>query len=319
MRAPSALRIAAALALLAAALWWAGPARVVAAARGADWRWIAASLLLVAIDRALMAYRWLALLKPLLRPPLPSAGSFLRVFFISSYLGTFLPGIGGDAVRTYALNRLDVPVADAFASVFADRLLGIVSTLLMAIAGVFLARELLQDAAIVTGLVIMAGICVTASALVFSETAGTIGLTVARWLRWRRIERLVEGAVTGVRQYAQHHRLLGFILVISLIVQVLRVLQALCLGRALGLDVPASAYFAFVPVILLVILLPISINGIGTGQVAFVALFARAGVSAAEAFTLSVLYLALGAVGNLPGGALYALNPETRGDPQSSG
>ena len=92
------------------------------------------------------------------------------------------------------------------------------------------------------------------------------------------------------------------------------------IGAKLGL--PYVEPFTFLSIrflCVLVILLPISINGVGTGQVAFVALFARAGVSAAEAFTLSVLYLALGAVGNLPGGALYALNPETRGDPRSSG
>jgi len=35
--------------------------------------------------------------------------------------------------------------------------------------------------------------------------------------------------------------------------------------------------------------------------------FARAGVAASAAFTLSVLFVALGIVGNLPGGILYAL------------
>jgi hypothetical protein len=34
--------------------------------------------------------------------------------------------------------------------------------------------------------------------------------------------------------------------------------------------------------------------------------FARAGVASADAFALSVLFVALGIVGNLPGGLLYA-------------
>ena len=59
-------------------------------------------------------------------------------------------------------------------------------------------------------------------------------------------------------------------------------------------------------------LLPVSVNGIGTSQAAFVWFFGRAGVPGAEAFALSVLFLALGVVGNLPGGILYATGRPAR-------
>jgi hypothetical protein len=88
-------------------------------------------------------------------------------------------------------------------------------------------------------------------------------------------------------------------------VQGLRVLQTFYLGLALGLTVPLWVYFAFVPIILLVVLMPVTVNGIGTTQAAFVWLFGRAGVQPAPAFTLSVLFLAIAIVGNLPGGLLY--------------
>ena len=68
-------------------------------------------------------------------------------------------------------------------------------------------------------------------------------------------------------------------------------------------------YFAFMPVILLVMQLPITINGLGTTQVAFERLFVPAGVPEAPAFALSLLFLALGILGSLPGGVLYALSP----------
>jgi hypothetical protein len=97
-------------------------------------------------------------------------------------------------------------------------------------------------------------------------------------------------------------------------VQVLRVLQAWCLGLGLGIDAPLSAYFAFIPIILLVMLLPITVYGLGTSQAAFVLFFDAAGVAEPAAFALSVLFLALGVVGNLPGGLLWArsgLTPPT--------
>jgi glycosyltransferase 2 family protein len=84
--------------------------------------------------------------------------------------------------------------------------------------------------------------------------------------------------------------------------------QAYYLGRALGIVADLDIYFAFVPVILLIMLLPVTVNGIGTSQAAFVWFFARAGVPAASAFALSVLFVALGIVGNLPGGLLFLTN-----------
>ena len=52
-------------------------------------------------------------------------------------------------------------------------------------------------------------------------------------------------------------------------------------------DASPLVYFAFIPLILLVMLLPVTFNGIGTGQAAFVWFFAQAGVPAASAFALS--------------------------------
>ena len=46
--------------------------------------------------------------------------------------------------------------------------------------------------------------------------------------------------------------------------------------------------------------LPITANGIGTGQAAFLWLFSRVGTPHDEAFALSILFIALGIVGNLP-------------------
>src|SRR5204863_3036871 len=66
-------------------LWKAHPRDVAAAAADADWRLIGIAVLLVLVDRALMAYRWLALLctvDPSRRPPFPA---LMRIFFVSTF------------------------------------------------------------------------------------------------------------------------------------------------------------------------------------------------------------------------------------------
>ena len=85
------LRVGVAAGLTAYILWKSHPREVLAAAAGADWRPIAVAVVLVLFDRALMAYRWVVLLRtidPADRPPL---GAVMRIFFVSTFVGTFLP------------------------------------------------------------------------------------------------------------------------------------------------------------------------------------------------------------------------------------
>jgi glycosyltransferase 2 family protein len=86
-----------------------------------------------------------------------------------------------------------------------------------------------------------------------------------------------------------------------------RVVQAWCLGRALGIEAGLVMYFIFIPIVLLIMLLPITVSGLGTSQGAFGWLFGTIGVPAAAAVALSILFVALGIVGNLPGGVLYVM------------
>jgi uncharacterized membrane protein YbhN (UPF0104 family) len=109
-----------------------------------------------------------------------------------------------------------------------------------------------------------------------------------------------------VRRYAPHRGALLRVLAMSVVVQMIRVLQAWCLGRALGIGLPLAVYFVFIPIIVLAMQLPITIQGLGTAQFAFERLFVPAGAPAASVVALSLLFIALGIVGNLPGGLLYA-------------
>jgi uncharacterized protein (TIRG00374 family) len=255
-----------------------------------------------------MAYRSVQLLctiEPAARPALPA---LMRIFFVSTFLGTFLPAsVGGDVVRAYSLSRLNVRGSDAIASVFMDRMLGVASILIMACVGLLLAPDRSSAWLVVVSLVAAGAACAVTMALVFSAAAASWASAAVRYLP-HAFEGLGHRLVASIRQYAAHHRTLAFVLAGSIGVQVLRILQAFCLGLALGIRLPASAYFAFIPLILLFMLLPITFNGIGTSQLAFDWFFVGAGIAPATVFALSVLFIALGVIGNLPGGLLYVFD-----------
>jgi uncharacterized protein (TIRG00374 family) len=280
---------------------------VVQALRGAAGEPLGAAILLVLADRTLMAYRWVVLLCIVDADNRPKLTALMRIFFVSTFVGTFLPAsIGGDAVRAYSLSRLNVSSGDSIASVFADRMIGVGSLLLMACVGLVLARDLAGNATVLLSLLAAGAACAFALLLVFSDRAEAGASRMALRLPVRA--RTVADSLLGsIRRYARYDRQLANVLACSVAVQVLRVVQAYLLGRALGISAPLETYFAFIPLILLVMLLPVTFNGLGTSQAAFVWFFGRAGVAPAEAFALSVLFVGLGIVGNLPGGVLYVL------------
>jgi uncharacterized protein (TIRG00374 family) len=283
------------------------PARIWGVASRARLAPLLLAVLLVVVDRALMAYRWLVLLRPLPHAHRPPFLEVMRVFFVSTFVGTFLPAsVGGDAVRAFALARLDVPPADSDASVLMDRVLGVLSLLLMALASLFIVRSLAANALVRLSLLVTTVGCVAVGLLVFSNGTASLARRVITALPVERGRRIGRALLESIQRYATHHGALANVLAGSIGVQVLRVVQAYCLGRALDIPAPLRLYFAFIPLILLIMLLPVTINGLGTSQAAFVWFFGQAGVDRPEAFALSILFVALGIVGNLPGGFLYA-------------
>jgi uncharacterized protein (TIRG00374 family) len=310
------LRIAVAVTLTSVALYWWDPRRVVTAAAGADWRWIAAAIALVLVDRTLMAMRWLDLLVALAPGSRPPLRTILRIFFVSSFVSNFVPSVAADLYRAYALSRHDVHLAESTASVLMDRALGVLSVLLVGAAALPFVPHFTGRGAVVVALVAMFALCAVATAVIFSERAAGVVRATASLIPLPVLHRITDALTGAVRRYADHHGPLLRVLALSVLVQVFRVLQAWCLGQALGIALPLVTYFAFVPIIVLIIQLPITINGLGTTQLAFVYLFVPAGAPGPHVIALSVLFLALGIIGTLPGGPLYALGerlPEPQG------
>jgi glycosyltransferase 2 family protein len=311
------LRLLVAVGLTAIVLYNAHPSDVLAAAATTDLRWIAIAIGLVLIDRTLMALRWIDLLSALTPGSRPPFVAVLRIFFVSSFVSNFVPSVAADMYRAYALARHDVRLAESTASVLMDRVLGVLSMALVGAAALPFAADVVDRRGLVAGLGLAFAGCAAAAFVVFSERAAGIVQAITRLTPFAGVQRLTGSLLDAVRRYAHHHRELMRVLVMSVLVQVARILQAWCLGRSLGIELPVVTYFAFMPVIMLVMQLPITINGFGTTQIAFERLFVPAGVPEAPTFALSVLFLALGIIASLPGGLLYAISPDRRANRES--
>jgi uncharacterized protein (TIRG00374 family) len=300
--------------VVAAALTWyilanAELAEIGRILAGASWLPIAGACLLVFVDRFLNAYRSIALLDPV-RESRPPIAALVRIFFVSTFIGNT---VGTDVTRVWSLSREGVSGSASLASVLMDRLLGVLSILIAAVAGLVLVPELLAEPAVEWSFAAIAAGCTFAAALVFSTRIDDALRPVLGRLPEGVLRRTAARVLDALQAYRGHHGMLLVVLLASLGVQVLRILQAWLLGISLHAASPIGDYFAFVPIVLLVMLLPITTYGLGTSQLAFAWCFSHSRVPMDEstAYALSVLFIALGLVGNLPGAIWYVAGKQT--------
>ena len=202
------LRPLVALLLTAYVLWRASPSAVLRAGAHADLSWIGLAIGLVVLDRMLMAYRWIVLLCPIDASSRPPLTSVLRIFFVSTFAGTFLPAsIGGDIVRAYGLSQLQVAPGQAVASVLMDRLLGVVSILIVGAVGLYFARtgDLASTRAITISLLAGAVLSMAAASIVFSERAAALAQAVAIRMPVDAIRKIGAELTRATRAYGEHH------------------------------------------------------------------------------------------------------------------
>jgi len=300
------LRILAAAAVTIILVVAADPRRILSVVLDADPLLLTAAVGLAVVDRILMAHRWHLLIRVVPEGRRVRFPDTLRVSLATTFLGNFLPNsVGAEAVRVFELSRLGFRRSAAFASVLMDRILGVVSMLLAALAGGLLAPRLLTDRAVAIPLGLTAAASIATALLLFSPPAAVLTRRALASVLPPRLNAIADRLLSATLEHGASHRTMAVVLGESVGVQLLRISQAFVVGRAIAIHAPFSVYLALVPLALLVLLLPVSVGGMGTGQAAFMLLFGRVGVPGAEAFTLGTLLLFLGLLGSLPGGVVY--------------
>ena len=280
------------LAILAMGIDMGASARAIAVI---DLRYLGLVLGLVALDRAVMILRWVLLLRA--SGIAITTREAARLFLVSSFVGSFLPaGVGADAARAYGLSRETTSGSEALASVAVDRILGVFSIVVMSVVGVIAWAPAREDWRI-------------AAAILALTIACSAVFWAGDWLRWaipdahhgHSIARRLLKLSDAVGRYRGRSGVLAQVMAWSIVVQVLRITQAYFLGLGLGLTVPYSYYLLFMPLGLLMLLLPISISGFGAPQAGFVWMLRPVGVPDAQSFALSTLIVLTGLAGNIPG------------------
>lgn len=291
--------------------WSHGPgalAQVVTAIRPADG---VLSLLFMGGTIFLGVLRWhLVLRAHQIEVPL---GRALEISFVAHFFNAFLLGsTGGDLMKAYYVaGETSQRKAEAVVSVFVDRLLGLGSMLAFAAAMMLLNLPLLVQYRRLGALALVA-LAMLAAFVILGALSFRAGLSrlwpgARGWLRRLPKSDSLERAIEAMRQFGRNPVLLLQAVGLSMLLNVVCVLQIWALARGLGLDIPPRILFVLVPIIICIAALPITPSGLGVRENLYVWTLSvpAIAVPAAGALSLSLLAFAGFLVWSLIGGLVY--------------
>ncbi|MCI0463436.1 MAG: flippase-like domain-containing protein [Gemmataceae bacterium] len=284
------IRLLVSAALLGVVAWrteWGDVAEAFARLRLELWL---AAVALLALTQIVSALRWRLIARALGFER--SLGQLTGIYYIGMYFNLLLPtSVGGDVVRAWYLDGGSGRRLAAFASVLLDRLSGLL--VLLALACVALVLTPLDLPVWVPWFVWGTVLCAVLGMAALPLLAGRGEKAASRRRRLR-------AALSVIRS----PRVLAGTTLMSLWIQVANVVLVWLVGLAIGAPVPGTYYWIVVPMVSLLTMLPVSVNGMGVREgamVLFLAPFAAEGT----ATTLALLWFAVYAFTSLAGGFVY--------------
>jgi glycosyltransferase 2 family protein len=259
--------------------------------------YFAAVVLLYVAGQAMCAYRW-QLLAALLKVH-GRYSEFLAYLFVGIFTNLFVPGLlAGDAARSVYLGRRHSRMGEAIASVVADRGVGLIGLFwLAAFAAIFLNFAPIPSS-VVTPTVIVGAIAL----------AGFLAAPlVARLIHL--MPRPIRRAGGIVAPYLHHPAALIPAIALSIVLQITLALGQYILAVGLGLTVPLSLFILCVPIANVFASLPLTLNGLGIRESAYLLLFGMAGVRKEDAIALGLLWFAVTLVGGMTGSIAFVTTP----------
>ena len=264
---------------------------------------IALAIALIILALLVSAIKWGILLRA--QVATISLPYLFNTYLVGLFFNNFLPSnVGGDVARIADIAKRTGKAPEATASVIGERLISGLALALTALIGLLLSPQVSgQFAPIVGGLILF---FVFVMGLFASRRAKRIISTVIRRLlgpKWfERIGRVAGSIALAIRTPSTFLWALFW----SFAFHITLVLVNYAIFIGLNINLPLISFVLYVPIIAAIQLVPVSVNGFGVREVAYVYFFGTVGVSSSGAAAASLLFGILVMLVSLPGGLIFA-------------
>ena len=224
-----------------------------------------------------------------------------RLYLIGYFINILAPSfVGGDVVRSLYLGS-SVDKARAVSATFLERYTGVVAMLALAVCAVFMSSAVTTQIQLLV--FALAGGCGVATWLLFSGIFATLVHSLGAPDRITGvIKRVQDGLEWSMRDVPLVMKTLG----ISLVFHLLTIVNTAAVGAAVGwTGVPLTELLVVVPLILIVGAVPVSPQGLGIQEGAFVYFLSSVGVSSDHALAIALVLRAKSYLLAILGGVLW--------------
>lgn len=254
--------------------------------------WLVLALVVVTLDRVLMAYKWTLLLKAQGHPlPLLPA---VTIYCTAMVWGLVLPAtVGADALRAVMVTKRGFDGTDVVTSIVIERLVGFVLALALGIVSLVILRSIgILDATYDMALYLSIAMLLASIGLLLASMSSTlVDMIVVRLPRAIRESKIMGHLARFTTAYHSLGAARGTIArfgALTVIEQVFSVAFLWALAKGLGVPVDLLLLLGVLPLATLISRLPISVDGLGVFEAVFVGLLVLAGISAESALAIAI-------------------------------
>ena len=284
--------------------------------KDADFSLLIGAVLVYFLAQGLSAYRWYILLRPLgIETPFTR---ILAYYFLGMFFNNFFPtAIGGDVFRIYYLKRETGRLSGATASVLLDRDIGMGGLLFVALVVAIITGTSLNGVPLTPIFLAVAVAFLAANLALFYRATYNLLHRLLLLFKMKRADERVEHLFESFNSYRGAWGVTFYAFLVSLVVQAACALLNGMAGLSIGIETQHGwlDYFVFIPAIGLITLLPVSLNGMGLREFAYLVLFGSVGATEAQAAALAFIWLGVIVVTSLPGGLIYVFSRTPKAAP----
>lgn len=250
--------------------------------------WLVLSFSLHALGLLISAYRWQILIRA--QGDSVPLGFLAKSYLVGNFFNLFLPTrFGGDIVRIWDGSRYSQSLLKSSAIVIVERFTGVIILLSFALIVSLMRLDMAKSLPIIWISLLVGSIGLLAAVLFFTPIAsfflekipekGWLLKIKSKVLEFRRI----------VLVYKDKKRALSQALFWAFLLQVNVILHYYLAGKAFHLGIPPLDYFIFIPIILLILTIPVTISGLGLRELLFILIFATYGIAEHVAISFSLI------------------------------
>lgn len=299
----TAARVVVGIGLILFLFWALDIQEIINNIRGIDVRYLFYAAIPYFLFIILSAWRWQVLLD--FKKFGIRFGETLRIYFISLFFNNLLPTtVGGDMMRVaYTMKERR---ADALATVLVDRILGFVGLFIFALIAVLYLLIEKNETEFLPFMIIGLSIIVLITYIFFSEKAYSFISPVIRKLKILRIGERINRLHEAGTDFGGAWGPISLCVAHSVIIQATLAIAPFCVLLGMGnSEVSLISFFIYVPIINVISMIPVSLNGLGVRENSYVILFSRVGLDGEVSLAMSLVSFFIVFLFSLIGGLFF--------------